>query len=233
MVKNILITRNLERSAEISGLFVDSDFRPFFEPLFTIEKLKLVENFIEKKDFFVILTSINAIPALINSALPKDIKIYVVGKKTAQNLRKQGFVNIVISEENSALSLKNLILRQEKLNSGIYFHGSITTIDFLRELAEFGFKIQNILSYKTREITEFSPDFLKFCQKNHFDYVTIFSRNNAKTFFKLATKHNLLEYFNESQILCFGEKILLDIRELGFKNPVIFSDFSIFKNFYD
>lgn len=233
MVKNILITRNPERITEIVETLADSEFKPFFEPLFTIEKIKPIKNFAGKKDFFVILTSINAIDGLLDSALPRDIKIYVVGKKTAQNLQKHGFSNIFISEENSALSLKDLILKKEKLNSAIYFCGSIVTLDFAQELAKFGFKVENILSYKTHEMTEFSAGFLKFCQSNNFDYVTIFSRNNAQIFFKLAKKHNLLEYFNESQILCFSEKILLEIKEFGFKNSVIFSDFSIFKNFYD
>ncbi len=231
-MSNVLLTRSHKNSRELAKILEDAGFQISFEPLFEIEEL--CDTKINKNIPAVIISSANACKSLINSELARDIKIFSVGKKTAEKLALAGFCNISVSLENSAESLKNLIIEKGKRTSEIaYFHGSVVTLDFAKELQKNGFKVQKILAYKTEEIADFSSEFLEKCSNQKFDKVLIFSKNSAKIFFKLVAQNNMLEYFSDSQILCLSEKILDEAKRLGFKKCATFSDLPILAKFYD
>lgn len=231
-MSNVLLTRSHKNSRELIKALENEGFKVFSEPLFTVEEFNNSE--VSKNISVAIITSQNAGKALIDSELARDIKIFSVGKKTAEKLTAAGFSNIYVSLENSAESLKNLIIEKgEKSSEIVYFHGSIITLDFAKELQESGFKVQKILAYKTKEIADFSPEILEKCSNEKFDRVLIFSKNSARIFFKLVVQHNMLEYFSDSQILCLSKKILDEAERLGFKKCATFSDFPILAKFYD
>lgn len=255
-MKNILLTRSREQSRELAEFLVRQGFKPFIEPLFSIEKLdvKAQLSSLEKSAISaLIITSANAAFAIIEADFPKDMKIFAVGKKSAQKLLESGFTNIIFSPENSAESLEKLIIKTQNNKSGfiLYFHGSIISLDFEKTLAKFGFKVKKILAYKTTRMESFSDEFLEFSRKNSFEKILIFSQNNAKNFVSLVKKHNLLEYFQSAQILCLSQKILSEIKKsdlrtcskspLGkdsafeqvLKNSATFSELPILSKFYD
>lgn len=233
-MKNILITRPKEQGKEIADLLEWQGFATFIEPLFSVEKTLLKQKF-SKQISAIIITSANACENIINSDFPKNIKIFAVGKKTAQKLIEAGFENIVFPKTNSAIALKNLIAKTHKDKTGLilYFHGSIMSLDFAKALEKYDLKVQNICAYETHEMKNFSAEFLKFAKKNPCNQVLIFSQNSAKIFFNLAKKHNLLEYFSHSQILCLSDKILRSVKKFGFKKVKTFAEIPILKNFYD
>lgn len=234
-MKSILITRQKNQSQKIVRLFENQGFTAFVEPLFLVEKIDVKKQIFDEEFSAAIVTSINACFALNEFAFPKNNKIFAVGKKTAEELHKNGFKNIAVSRENSASSLMDLIVKthEDKLGSLLYFHGSIINLDFEKELKNFGFKVKKILSYKTHESENFSSELLEFSRQKIFDHVLIFSQNSAKIFEKLARKNNLLEYFKASQLVCLSEKIRLDVENFQFQNPITFDQFQILKNFYD
>jgi uroporphyrinogen-III synthase len=234
-MKSVLITRQKNQSQEIAKLFEVQGFTTFIEPLFLVEKIDVKKQIFSERFSAAIVTSINACSALNDFSFPKNKKIFAVGKKTAEELRKNGFKNIAVSQENSAASLLDLIIEthKEKLDSILYFHGSIINLDFEKELKNFGFKVRKILSYKTHESENFSSELLEFSRQKSFDHVLIFSQNSAKIFEKLARKNNLLEYFKASQLVCLSDKIRLDVKNFQFQNPITFDQFPILKNFYD
>ncbi len=234
-MKSVLITRQKNQSQEIVKLFENQGFTAFVEPLFFVEKIDVKKQIFSEKFSAAIVTSINACSALNDFSFSKNKKIFAVGKKTAEELRKNGFKNIAISQESSAASLMNLIVKthKNKLDSILYFHGSIINLDFEKELKSFGFEVRKILSYKTHESESFSSELLEFSRQKIFDHVLIFSQNSAKIFEKLARKNNLLEYFKASQLVCLSEKIRRDAENFQFQNPITFDQFSILKNFYD
>lgn len=223
-MKNVLITRQKERAHDLQKMLEDNGFVTFVEPLFTIERLK-----IEKKVFAkaAIITSSNACSAIANSGLSSDIKIFTVGEKTAKSLQQSGFKNVIISPRNSAESLCDKLAGET--GNILYFHGSIISFDFAKKFSN----VKNILAYRTRAVENFSPELIRFAQKNIFDQVLIFSQNSAEIFFALVSKYNLLEYFSDSQILCLSNKILHKCKSLGFKNVADFKAIPILKNFYD
>lgn len=233
-MKNVLVTRPKETADEITRLLESGGYNVFVEPLFFVEKLEVAPKK-SAEISAVIITSANACFALKTSGISKDVKIFAVGKKTAQKLREDGFNNIAVSPKNAAGPLKDLIIETHHDKSGLilYFHGSVTSLDFTAELKKSGFNARDILAYKTTEHKNFSEDFLNFAAKNSFDEILIFSQNSAEIFFNLAKKHNLLEYFSNARILCLSEKILSCMKNFGFKNLSLFSEIPILKNFYD
>ncbi len=235
-MQNILVSRTKNQAKEVVKIIENKGFKAFVEPLF------LIKNFMIKKQIspeeilqtsFVIITSSNAIKALNQLNLAKNTKIFAVGIKTAKILESHGFNNVFFPKKSSALDLKNLIIKSKLNKEGlvIYLHGSKITLDFKGELKKYGFEVKKILAYETTEINSFSPKLLEFCSKNRFSHILLFSKNNAKTFFNLAKKHNLLEYLAHSQIVCLSEEILFDVKNFGFKNSITFADFPILKNF--
>lgn len=211
-MKNILVTRAQSASAKIIHILQDSGSRVFFEPLFTVEKLPIKK--ISKPVCAVIVTSLNACDALLDSGIKKETKIFTVGKKTEQELSNRGFQNIILSPGNSAESLFDLITKES--GQIIYFRGSIISFDFAARLRN----VEEILAYKTHKITNFSTDFRRI----FYDQVLVFSKNSLEIFHKLLVRHNLLEYFTNAQILCLSQQILERAKELGFHKTEIFQN---------
>lgn len=246
MKPSILITRPRDQAARIAKYLEDNGFDVFIEPIFQIVQNdlhpeNLVKNLANKKIAALILTSGNAAEVAFalrnNLALKNDIKIYAVGKKTAQIFVDAGFSNIVISQKNSAQDLKNLILHDQdsQKNEGIilYFCGEIVTLDFEIELEKYGYDVEKIISYQVVEEDNFSAEFFQHTQKTTFDFVLLYSKNSAHHFCKLVKKHNLLEYFRLAKILCLSENILAVLRKSGFENSATFDAIPSLKKFYD
>lgn len=208
-MKNILITRSQDNSQELARLLGKKGFRVFFEPLFTVEKISAEEVLqkISAPISAIIITSANACFALQNSKIGKETKIFTVGPKTAAELRRVGFQNIIVSPRNSAESLLDLVAKES--GQILYFRGSVISFDFAQKLKN----VRDIIVYRTHEVENFSIDFKKIT----YDEVMIFSKNSCEIFHNLISRHNLLEYFSESQIICFSQQILEKARELGFK----------------
>ncbi len=248
MKQSILITRPKDQAQRIAQHLEKSGFHVFIEPTFSVQKIDLknyflTKNFANKKIQAIILTSGNAAEVAFEAidflGFKKDLKIFAVGKKTAEIFADNGFKNIVVSERNSAEDLKNLILNDRELSNKkseeilLYFCGEIITLDFKFQLENQGFEVEKIPSYKIIEEENFSENFLDRIKESHFDFVLLYSKNSARHFCELVKKYNLLEYFQDSKILCLSEKILSSLRNFGFKNSSTFDEIPILKKFYD
>jgi uroporphyrinogen-III synthase len=230
-MKNILVTRAESVSENIREA-LQQDFSIFFEPLFEVKKLKFLNVNSEAKA--LIVTSSNACEAIKDSNLDPAIKIYVISNKIGLELCEAGFLNIVNSRQKTAQSLKELIIETHDKNSPLfYFHGSKITLDFEAELSAEGFLVEKFLAYEISENQNFSQSLINFCQKNAFDKILVFSKNSGKIFYNLCLKHNLLEYFNASQILCLSAEIQQEMKNLGFKNSASFAKIPPLNKIYE
>lgn len=243
MKSSILITRPKDQAQRIVQHLKNNGFEVFVEPTFEVQKInaKSLLHLDSKKIQALILTSTNAaevaFEAAENFGFAKDLKIFAVGKKTAEIFVDAGFNNITISEKGSAEDLLRAILFDDDLKKSagamLYFCGEIVTIDFGLELGRQGFEVEKIISYKISESENFSDEFVSRVKKSPFDFVLLYSKNSARHFCDLVKKHNLLEYFEGSQLLCFSEKICSFVRCVGFENSATFDAIPILKNFYD
>ncbi len=200
--------------------------------MFTVTKNKIALQNLSKISA-AIITSSNAIEALLEAKLPQNIKIFCVGKITAKKLAAHGFLNIEIAPQENAESLLEVIKNANLDNAAIaYFHGSVISLDFAEKLPN----VIKIAAYETHEIENFSAEFLQFSQKNSCDYVLIFSSNSIEIFLKNVTKHNLLAYFKSSNLLCLSEKMRLKANEFfnkSFAKIATFEDLPILREIYD
>jgi uroporphyrinogen-III synthase len=216
--KIIVITRAQEESEIIAKTLVKKGLTPLIEPLFGIEKItpdKQKFNFGNLQA--LIITSANAGTAIIELNLDKNIKIFAVGEKTANQLKINGYKNIFYPQEKSAFSLKKLLLSKLDLKKGkiVYFCGQIITLDFEIELKKEGFEVEKILAYKTIEVANFSNIFLKKLLAKEIGQILIYSKNTGHIFLNLLKKvarNNNLSSANMNQITlrCFSKNILLE-----------------------
>ena len=216
-MKKLLITRAEKNREEIVDRLGSGGFSVFIEPLFSVEKKpNFLEGAAKKSKFSLIITSSNACESIIRSDLSKDIRIYAIGKKTAENLLKEGFSNIIFADERSAQSLKEKIIKiHDKSEKLIYFRGSIITLDFKKYLGDLEYDVEDFLSYKTMEKDNFSSELLEVINDGQkFDYILVFSKNSAKILFNLIKGHNLIEYFQDSKILSFSDEISAYVENL-------------------
>lgn len=243
MKKTILITRPKDQSQEIKQYLEANGFEVFIEPIFSVQMLplenKILQSFSKEKVAALVVTSGNAVQTAIQAIeklqLGTKIRIFVVGKRTAQKFISLGYDNVSYSDENSAHGLRDLILQDHITKNGVllYFCGEIITLDFKVEFAKYGIKLEKIMSYKIVQSSNFSAAFLERVQASQFDFTLTYSKNSARHFLGLLKKHNLFEYYKSSQIVCLSAKILAFVRDCGFKNCVTFDEISILNKFYE
>ena len=130
----ILLIRDIDKSRITAKDLANNGLEVIIEPVFLIKKLKFNINKFEKNlintknksnlkdfkiaianhNFGIIITSCNSCEAIIQGGVPLKTKIFSLSKKIANYLENKGFSNILIAREENALSLKNLILEEDK-----------------------------------------------------------------------------------------------------------------------
>ncbi|NBX53225.1 MAG: uroporphyrinogen-III synthase [Proteobacteria bacterium] len=232
-MKNILITRSKIRSIKLSNYLTKNGAKNFFQPLFSVKKI-ISENLLSSKNNSpIIISSANAIHILKKYNFSKDITIFCVGKITAQKLKNLGFVNVIHPQINSGKELSKIIIAHLNPREIFYFRGEKISFDFVKFLEKKGFKVNSEIVYKTCEISKFSEEIINLVKLKYFDEVLIFSQNSLEIFYKNCINHNLIEYFNSSNIMCMSNKIAKNARKIGFTKVSTFKKFPLLKNFYD
>lgn len=246
-MKKILITRSKHNCKALSKFLVAQNFQVFSEPLFKVKKfcdqayLENINNkFAINKSLALIITSQNALACLSKIKFDKEILIFAVGKKTAQAINKLGYVNVHYPLQSCADELFKMIINFKFKNhtSLLYLRGEQVSFNFKEMLLRYGFKVEELIVYKTIKLQNFSQPFCDEVKKNSFEMVIIFSQKSLELFFLLVKKHNLLEYFVDSYLIGFSDKIveqakILAIENLKFKKIEKLSDNRILKKFYE
>lgn len=231
-MEKILITRHQNKAKELKEYLENNKNIVICEPLFEVQKIKTKK--INQNFGAILITSSNAIETVAENNFEKNIKIFCIGQRTSNEIKKYGFTNIEFPTNENAISLKKLIINNYQNNNLpiLYFHGEITSLDFSKELKSYNILVENFLCYKALP-KDFSQEFLQNCQKSNFNYILIFSQNSAKIFANLARKHNLINFFNNSKILGFSNKICDILIKSNFTKVAKFDEFKILKNYYN
>ncbi len=216
----ILVTRNQDKSLELSQKLRDKGFATITYPLFQVlvNKISIPDKIFFNKNPIdaVVISSNNAIKYLQEIQLSKNIAIFTIGENTANNLQELGYSNIK-KAQNSAISLlelvKNCVNKQEQI---IYLCGEIVTIDLSEKLQDEGFKAKKIISYKIQEQNYLCDEVITKIKNYTIEFVTIYSKNTLTIFHKLLLKHNLLEYCSSIKLLCLSDEIIKYAARIGF-----------------
>jgi uroporphyrinogen-III synthase len=235
-MKNILITRSKNRSKKLKKALESLSCSVFTQKLFSIKKNFFTKNLSQEesqKISNILISSANAIYVLKELKIAKETPIYAVGANTANKIKKLGYENIFYPKKSSGKELCKIIIKNLEPQKIHYFHGQKISFDFKNKLQKKGFVVENFEVYKTCEIKNFSKEIIDFIKNNKFDEILIFSQNSLEIFNKICTKHNLLEYFNYSNIICLSAKIANNAKKIGFKKTQIFHKNPVLNKFYD
>ncbi|MFT6106137.1 MAG: uroporphyrinogen-III synthase [Rickettsiales bacterium] len=217
----ILLTRPQKSSSHIAKNLAKENITYIIQPLFSIVETSDIQPLkIELQA--VLITSSSAIFALKKMAIKPDVLILAVGQKTASEIKRLGYKN-VIKSNNSASSLFDLSLKITSNNKGLilYLSGKKITLDLAKELRNKNFEAKRIIVYETKEIDEFEDRTIYRIKNNNISEVWIYSQNTLRIFFKLLKKHNLLEYLSILEISCFSDKIAKLAQKIGFEKTKI------------
>lgn len=227
-IKYCLITKDQERSKNLENILKTQNYEVYFAPLFDVKYQ--APEFTSLEFGAVIVTSANAIKALNSLNIDKEIEIFSVGKITTLELQEVGFKNIKTAPNQNANSLKELIISDYKLNKKLlYLCGDKITLDFQKELFDFGINVEKYVSYKTSPNTEIKPEIANI----RFDYILVFSKYSAQIFLKLTNENKQLkDNFKLAKILCLSNKIADEFKNSDFKNIGNFSELEILKKHY-
>ncbi len=231
-MKKILITRSKNKAKKLGDYLKNNNYQIFFQPLFTVKKTTPQLNS-PIKNSPIIITSANAVWFLEHSKIDTSCPIYAVGKKTADLILKKGYEKVFYPQLSSAKNLKQLILKNLSPQEIYYFHGEKISFDFKINLQKHGYIVNDFKVYKTAEIKNFSPTLINNIEEKIFDNILIFSLNSLEIFYHQCVKHNLIDYFNLSIIMCYSKEIAMKAKFFGFKNIKIFNNDPLLKYYYE
>jgi len=153
-MKKILIIRQAQQTKALARYLEQQKCQIFIEPLFAVKKnfnKSDCSKYRNKNVSAILITSQNAIYALKRFNYNSDIKIFAVGKKTAEKIVEAGFINVSFPKESCVAKLLKLIKESNLDKTGLilYFRGETISFDLKNSLQNSGYNCEEILTYKT------------------------------------------------------------------------------------
>ncbi len=220
---NILITRPLIDCEDLMGKLFSLGHKIIHIPTLKISPLK--NSFNDKKKYKAfIFTSANAVRNFNVRDTDKSKLCFCVGSITEKILRKSGFTN-TFSAGGTVIALKNLIVNSEKLdnNSSLaYFCGDNLTTELSNELILEGFKVDKIINYTSKKITDLNEESKKIVTKHPPDLIFVYSVRSAQSFVEISKNHGLHPLMTASKVMCISKSVLDVFKKFGWKNLDLF-----------
>lgn len=206
----ILITRP-QRQAEKTLKFLQKmGFEVFSEPMIEIENTPKPDEIKQyaklNKNLHIILTSANAAYSLKNN-IPDKTKIITVGDETADEVKRNGFTQILSINGNAANLCKCIEEKADKNSNFLYLSGDVTSTDIKDILHKQDFNIEQIKVYTQRSVNRLSSELVNLIKEKKIHYAVFFSSNTAKNFIDNLKKENLIKYTDNIHIFCMSPNI--------------------------
>lgn len=209
--KIIAITRPENVAHVFGGGLKRAGFSVFYEPLLTIEPVKLGKNAPDiSACHAVIFTSAQAVSAFLGIYLAQDLShlcAYCVGAATAQALQDAGFID-VRSADGDVHALYALI-KGEKRPPGarmIYFCAQKVAQPLDSWLRADGCEVESCVLYDARPVSMLSDAFLELVKAKKLAAITFFSARTANAFAALWKKEKSAISLENVKILCISER---------------------------
>lgn len=214
---HVLITRPQKEAERLKEQLEQCGIYSIINPLLTIHQkhIELDINDVEA----IILTSAQVLENDIFSQIPRELKLYVVGVKTAKRAKGLGFNNLCIGH-NSVQSLIPLLEKNYKRI--VYLSGADVRLDLKETLHKRGITLEQHVVYKAEAVNSLSMDTWHALETNTLDYVLFFSPRTAHIFVEsIKNKTNLLKRL---KAICGSEAIK------NVLNPLQWSDILVSEN---
>lgn len=189
------------------------------EPLFDYKFL----NFTLRENYeILIFTSRMSIKSFLQhqkNDVNRNIKIIIIGEKSAELLKQNNFQNIIFISENVE-KIISFIKKNSLENKKIcYLRGNFITTD-LRKIFP---NIDEIFSYEIFYKNDFSENFLNDLLSEKILNLKFFSYKSMEEFLKICTKENILEHLKNINAFTINEKSKYIFDKNIFQSVNIFS----------
>jgi uroporphyrinogen-III synthase len=178
----ILLTRPRTEAETLADVLAEREIDTLISPVMEIERLGFVlpENAGYQA---ALLTSGNAVDALIGSDIAVDLPIFCVGDSTARRLAVTKF-NDVRSAAGASDDLVELICRDLSPGEGpvLYLSGMMIAADIGASLADAGFKVDRRVVYRAQAIEKPDDAVFAVLAGGNVDGVMFYSPRSARIF---------------------------------------------------
>jgi uroporphyrinogen-III synthase len=213
--KTVLVTRGKEQAKEFSELLMQMGAFPIEIPLISfslppdIEPIKQILKEVNRYDW-VIFTSKNGVDFFFQlmdgDGLKKGFpKIAVVGKKTAQALKKKGIqVDVVPKEfvaEGLIEALKPLIKPRERV---LLVKGNLARPVLKQALEEMGVHITELVVYETKLNESGKSQMIELLIKKKIDVITFTSPSTVHSFMQMLEGVEWRSLLQRCAVACIG-----------------------------
>jgi uroporphyrinogen-III synthase len=178
----VLITRPFSEAQALSEMLKDLGFETCISPVMEIVPRE-VEISRDKTYRAVVLTSGNAVEALVGAELPRDIPIFCVGDATARRLAGTAFSDIRSASGNSD-DLVALITRDLEPDDAplLYLSGMMIAADIGAALADAGFTVERHVVYRAQAVATPNEAVVAALAAGEIDAVLFYSPRSARIF---------------------------------------------------
>ena len=167
----------------------------------------------------IVITSGNAVPALVQSSLRNSLvrPVLAVGNQTAQAARDAGFKDVT-SADGDAADLVSLI--RNRWNKGrarlLYLAGSDRSRNLAGDLAADGIQVETVIVYSAHAVARLPDDAQRALRSGTIDGVLHYSRRSTVIFLTCADVGridvSLLRHY------CLSQRAAEPLSTRGFKN---------------
>ncbi len=214
----LLVTRAEPDAIKLRAKLESMGHEATVEPLLSVD---YVENPAIDLDGVqaLIATSRNALRALRNLPVRREavgLPLFAVGKATAEEARALGF-STVITGAGNAQALMNHIVSVVDPAAGLLMHlaGDRLAGDLAGDLEAQGFRVVEVVVYRTIAARGFSSDTLEQLAMGEIEGVILLSPHTATVYASLVKKSGLVRYVDGMTHFCLSQAVAKRLEPLG------------------
>jgi uroporphyrinogen-III synthase len=219
----LLLTRPRGESERLAKELLVRDVECLIAPLMEIVPMAL-ELWATTGYQAVILTSGNAVEALVGSCLDPATPIFCVGDATARRLASTDFSDIRSAsgdaEDLVALILRDLVVGQDAI---LHLSGTMIATDLGSSLSDAGFRVDRRVVYRAQPVNAFTETTVEALDTGSVDGVLLYSPQSARLLVE-RLKHAALEAVTaEMTAYCISRSVADAARVLTWRKIAVAS----------
>lgn len=217
MEKLVLVTRPLEQAQDFAAELKINGFVPVIQPLIDIQYYPTDLSAFAKPDA-IIVTSRQAMQAVIVPQEWIGVPVFCVGDKTSETARQAGFQTVIIGH-GGIDGLLPLIHAQ--LSEGariLYLCGESVTRDLQEGLGE-AYQVETRVAYRADAVQEWNTETLHNFSRLY--CITLFSKRTGEILADFIRRNNLLSVPSTINLLCLSDAVLESVIDLPWQSVTV------------
>lgn len=208
--KKVLVTREITQAKSLANLIESYNGIPVVVPLITIKCIKDIEvNFSDKRYEWILFTSVNGVRCFMEQYRHykqiADMKIAVVGHKTAKIIKQYGYnVHFIPSTYNAETMVVQFLKQYPFANHFLIVRGNLSRDVLLQAFAAKNLSFDSVIVYESKPNLQIKEKLLDIIENEQLDYLTFTSPSTVKTFVQMLKESVLLDEVRQLPTVCIG-----------------------------